>query len=320
MPPAIIAAGVVGAATIGGAALASSSSKSAAKTAANTAQNVANQNNALQGQIYGNNVALADPWRQSGLQANNTLNAMLGLGGGQSGGAPPAPANDPSMGSLTQPNALGGGGYGGPGLNSQMALSGNDLPPSGGRAYASPQQYGAPIPYNPVDSMGATGGQPPAGPASPASSNPFASWLGSTNYNFTLGQGLDAVNKGYAARGTLQSGAAMKALNNYGQNTANGYLQNYENMLANQAGVGLSATNAVMGVGTNYANQVSANNNSAGSAAGNAALAAGAQNSNLFGNVIPNALGNFVGQSNLFGSSYGGGALKNFANSTGTFG
>lgn len=113
----------------------------------------------------------------------------------------------------------------------------------------------------------------------------FNLFKNSTGYKFRVGEGMDAINSSYAGAGTLQSGAAMKAINQYGQDMASQEFGNYMNYLGNQQGVGLAGASALAGVGQNYVNTISANNNSAGAAAANAYLAKGANNpwANAFG-------------------------------------
>lgn len=112
----------------------------------------------------------------------------------------------------------------------------------------------------------------------------FDTYKSSTGYEFRVAQGNKALNSGWAGSGSLKSGAAGKAFMDYGQNIASGEFSNYMGLLANQQGVGLSGASALAGVGQNYVNNVSANNNSAGTAAANAILANGANNP--FGNAL----------------------------------
>jgi hypothetical protein len=138
----------------------------------------------------------------------------------------------------------------------------------------------------------------------------FDTFTGSDGYQFRLGQGERALNTGYAARGLLQSGAAAKALQTYGQNTASDEFGKYLGYLGGQQQTGLGAASAQAGVGQNYAGAVGANNNSAASAAGNAALNTGAQIGNFAGNAL-NALALTKGLSSSYGASgtppiYGG--------------
>lgn len=121
-------------------------------------------------------------------------------------------------------------------------------------------------------------------------------------YQFRFGEGMNALNTGYAARGLLNSGAAQKAAIQYGQNFATNEYNNRFNQLASQQGVGLTAAGAQAGVGTNYANQVSANNNVLATNNGNAAIAQANNTNALLGNLAGiggNALG--------YLSSFGGG-------------
>lgn len=121
----------------------------------------------------------------------------------------------------------------------------------------------------------------------------FRSYIDNSNYAFDLGNGQNALNQGYAAQGALQSGAAMKALEQQRQSLQNGYRGEYMGHLANQQGVGLSGASAVAGVGQNYASNVSANNNSAGTNAANAALMGGYANNQMWSG-IGNTLGNLA--------------------------
>jgi hypothetical protein len=77
MPVGIIAAGVGAAGAVAGAAINSSAVGSASQAATNAAQ----ANNALESQIYNNNVQLAQPYITSGNTAESALNGFLGLGG-----------------------------------------------------------------------------------------------------------------------------------------------------------------------------------------------------------------------------------------------
>lgn len=133
-----------------------------------------------------------------------------------------------------------------------------------------------------------------------AAKNAFNKFTGSDGYQFRLGQGLTAVNNNYATMGALNSGAALKALNDYAQGQASNEFGRYMGYLDNLDQRGMAAGSAIAGVGQNYANAVSSNNNNAAGAAGNAAIASG--------NAWSNALGSVGGGlAQTFGSSYGGG-------------
>lgn len=119
-------------------------------------------------------------------------------------------------------------------------------------------------------------------------------------YQFRMDEGNRSLNTGWAARGLLNSGAAQKAILKYGQDYASNEYGNRFNQLAQQQGVGLSAGNALAGVGTNFANSVSSQNNALASAQANSALAQGQANANIWGTAA-NALGQVGGS---FISSY----------------
>lgn len=225
------------------------SAKKAATKAADTSLQVANQNNALASDIYGQNQQALSPYMARGNVAGDQMNAMLGLGGGFQ-----AP-----QGAQTA--------YGGAGApNSMMSL------------YSGANPGGAPMGLAQQDRPVQQGPQYGVPASRPNPGDPFEVFRNSTGYQFRLGQGMDALNSGYAGAGTLQSGAAMKAAQEYGQNFASNEFGNYMGYLGNQQGVGLSGASALAGVGQNYANSVMTNNNNAGTAVANAALARGANN------------------------------------------
>lgn len=135
-----------------------------------------------------------------------------------------------------------------------------------------------------------------------ASQTALNNYLNSTGYQFTLNQGLDAAESNAASKGLLNSGSTAEALDNYGAGVAQQYGQAYEGDLAGVASTGAGAANALAGQGETYASQVSANNNSAASATGNAFLSGGSAINSLIGNALT---ANAFSQG---GSSYGGGS------------
>ena len=135
-----------------------------------------------------------------------------------------------------------------------------------------------------------------------AASAGFDAFKGSDGYQFRFNEGQKAVTAALGGRGLLDSGAAQKALQKYGQNTASAEFGNYLGYLGNQQALGLSAASAQAGVGQNYAGAVGANNNAAANAVGNAALT----NANIINGSISGVLGAY-GLSQGLGSSYGGG-------------
>ena len=218
IPTAVVAAAVGGAAMLGGAAI----SAGATKTASNAATNAANQNNALQKQLYAANTANLNPFLQTGTAANTAQANFLGLNGAQ------------------------------------------------------PQ------------------------------SQAYNNYLNSTGYNFTTSQGINAITSNRAASGLLNSGSTLKALDQFGQANAQTYGNNYLNQLGAVSGQGLTAGAAIAGVGENYGAQVSANNNSAATNVGNAAIAGANSTNNLLGQGVSALLLN-KGLSSYGGGSYSGG-------------
>jgi hypothetical protein len=129
----------------------------------------------------------------------------------------------------------------------------------------------------------------------------FQKYLNSTGYQFDYNQGLDAVAQSKAASGLLGSGSLVKALDAYGAGLAQQYGQQYVQNLEYETGLGANSANALAGQGQSYANAVSANNNSAATASGNASLAGANAINGLIGNAF-SAYGMARGA-----SSYGGG-------------
>jgi hypothetical protein len=281
MPPLLIAAGIGAVGAIGGAVISSHGASKAADAASQASQ----ANNAVQRQIYQQNTANETPFMDRGNAAGGQINDLLGLGGHAA-----VPAT-PTYGGY---GGGGGGGYGGNGGYG-----------GGGRNNGYGDGHGNIQGYNDPGQVGAVGTPAvSAQSAQDAAGNAFNQFTNSDGYQFRLGQGTNAVNTNMALRGSLGSGAAAKELLQYGQGEASNEFGKYVGMLQNQQGVGLSAANALAGIGTDYAKGISSNNNNAASAAGNAAMSS----SNAFGNAFSSIGGNIanaVQQSN--NSSYGGG-------------
>lgn len=274
MPPAIIAAGIGAVATVGGAVMASKAQKSAANKAAATAKDTAATNNALTQKIYGENKAALSPFQQRGNAAGDAINALLGL--------PGQPQPQPQQQYQQQPSF---NGIDGMRLGRMSNLGGEMMGPNN----FSAMQYG-----QPQQSVQGTVNAP-----APDYNQAFQNYQNSTGYQFRMGEGVRALDAAASAGGVRNSGAAQKALLKYGQNVGSGEFSNYLAQLANQQAVGLSGASAQAGVGQNYVNAVSANNNSAGTAAANAQLYRGQANANMYGQ-IGSAIGGVA-------SSFGGG-------------
>jgi len=127
-----------------------------------------------------------------------------------------------------------------------------------------------------------------------AANDAFGNYIQNSDYGFQFGNGANALNSGYAGNGTLQSGAAMKGLEQYRQNLQSGYRNEFTGLLGQQQAVGAGSASALAGVGQNFANASNANTQSGADAASNAALIRG-QN-NPFANALGALGGTFLGR------------------------
>jgi hypothetical protein len=304
---AIIGGAVIGAGgVVASGAMSSSAQKKAAQKASDTTLQTTQENNALAREIRSQNLQVASPFYNKGVAAGNALQELL-LGPSGSAGAPgssggalgPTPDYRAGLPSRTDwaTGALQaiGASPGADPISTLQSIHMNlnptqqqawanylDSHPDPDTVYEQRQAAGQPM-ANPVPGSAPT--------ASGGALDAFDRFRQGTNYQWRYNQGLNANRSQFATKGALDSGAAIKSAETYGQNIASGELSNYMNLLANQQGVGLSAGNAVMGVNTNYANNVTANNNNAASTTANAALISGQANANMWGTV-----GNAAGQ------------------------
>ncbi len=184
-------------------------------------------------------------------------------------------------------------------------------------ATTTPAATGTPAVVNPTTTPNALSPQTTA-------LNNFAN---SAGMQFQLQQGANEIQNMYADHGALQSGVAMKALQDYGQKTAlQNYFMPYMGLLGGQQAVGAQAGSAVAGVGSSFGNTAANINSNLGNAAtgiygnmggaiqnganaaSNAALVSGANQANLWGGV-GSAIGNLgssfinnMGSGSRFGS------------------
>ncbi len=292
------AAGIAAVATVGSAVVGAGAAKSAAKAS----QKGADAQVAAQERVYASNQAALSPYMARGNVAGDYLNAMLGLPSTASVSAAPA---------ATPQNAMAGGvsagAYGK--IDPQLA----QMFPN---AFAQQALYGQ-YPDGSVVGPGGmaqaqTGGMvqsAPAGVTQADAQNAFGNYIKNSDYGFQFATGSNGVNSGYAGNGTLQSGAAMKALEGYRQNLQAGYRGEYMGALGNQQGVGLSGASALAGVGQSYANSLGTiyGNNAANKA--NASLVAGANTGQALNSLAS------IG-SNIFGQMSNSNSLSNSVNRT----
>jgi hypothetical protein len=99
--------------------------------------------------------------------------------------------------------------------------------------------------------VGTEQGQPLPG------SGAYGGFFTSPGYQFRRDQGLQAIDRGAAARGQLGSGATIKAEQRYGDGLAASEYDSYTSRLAQLAGLGQSATAGTAAAGSSAANNIS---------------------------------------------------------------
>lgn len=272
---AIVGSAVVGA---GSSALAASKNSKAINKSTDATVQAAAENNALTRDIYNQNKQTIQPFVNTGIGAGATMNALLGI-------ATPATTYQTGTPNFSQyvqnnPDVLAEFGR----VGGQF---GNDMGAFGQYHWNTyGQGENRTMPGQQTVTMG---GSDPS-----AAQNAFSQYLNSSGYKFRLGEGINALNAGYAGSGTLQSGAAVKAALKYGQDYASNEFGNYLGYLGNQQGVGLTGANALAGVGTNYANSAANINSSTANALTNSAVAK-ANNTNAMLGGFANSAGNVAG-------------------------
>ncbi len=266
MPPAIIGGAIAAAGAVGGAVL---GGKSVGK-AADATTAAADRSAAVVERNYDLSSAALQPWQAGGLQAFNTVNSFLGLSPTQQ----TLPTQQPDAMAQFQP---GTGTINGLMTWRQRAAAAQGLPT------AQPTQQTA----QPMTQYQTSGVNPQDG---------FRQYIQNSDYGFKFGEGANAVNSGYAGAGTLQSGAAMKALEEYRQNLQQGYRGEYLGALGNQQSLGLTAAQAQAGVGGSAANSLANIYTNQGSNLANAALVGGQNNAALVNSLATIGAGIFGGK------------------------
>ena len=260
-----LAALAIGAATVGGAAI----SAGASNKAANAATQAADTSAAVQREQLTAAKNALNPYAQAGLPATGAINSLLGLTPTQSYGQPQYGPQQLAQGYDTGQQT----GYQTPYNISTDGVQGID-PWNTGQV---PWTYGQGLDPNGSGAMSLT--------TQPSAQSGFDQFRNSTGYQFRLGEGMRALNSGFAGSGMLQSGAAAKSALSLGQNMASQEFNNYLGALGNQQAMGLSAGSALAGVGQNYANSLTQINNNKADAIGNSALLNARNVNGLLGSV-----------------------------------
>ena len=132
--------------------------------------------------------------------------------------------------------------------------------------YATPFMQRGNAAGNELEGFLGLGGDPAASQAA------LQTYLNSTGYQFAKNEGMSAVTGDKAAQGLLGSGSTLESLDAFGTGLANQYGQQYVGNLENLNASGQAAQGSLAGIGENYANAVSNNNNNAATVSANAAL------------------------------------------------
>ena len=288
---------IAAAATIGGAAIASSG----ARSQANAARDTATQNNALQQSIFNQQRADLAPWRASGTAALSEINRRLGLGGQMGAVAPREGAGQPLIGTGA------GGGVAPTGYGASQYVDPRDtaMQPRNqmmdAMLTANAPEGGAP--QNVLSTDGSTGPQVlPAATGTAATANAtaptnaldpenrYGGFYASPGYQVRFDEGQRGINANRAASGSLQSGDAMRALTRYGQDYASNEFNTQLNQLFSVAGLGQTATGQGNALAGQYGAQVGQNNQNAS----NALQSSYGTQANAWGNALGNIGGNIA--------------------------
>lgn len=243
-------------ASVGGAVLGSAISADAAGDAADTQAAATDRATRLQKEMFDKQVELQAPFREAGLTANNKLMYMLGLGGTSSGTGTP---DD---------------------LDTWARANGYTMPV--GRGWTTEERANLDPYYQKYVTDFKADQQQSIDPNDPEYGSlmrrfGMADFEADPGYQFRMDEGMRGVEGSAAARGGLLSGAAMKAIQKYGQGLAsqeygNAYNRftsdqtNQYNRLAGIVNTGQGATNQVSNAAGQFGQQAGSNIIGAGNA------------------------------------------------------
>lgn len=299
------------AAAIGGSLI----SADAAGNAADAQKDAANQTNATNRAMSQQQIALQEPFRNTGVAANNRLMELMGLDMGYS-----QDTADQIYRDLRQKNSEEHAAQFGFTYDGAPAWAAAEIAATEAKLREEAKRI-AKLQYNPntanrSDDFGSLNTK--------FSNEQFEKDPG---YQFRMDEGMRGVEGGAAARGGLLSGAALKAINKYGQGFAsneygNAYSRfendktNTYNRLAGLVNSGQGAANQM----SNTAGQFAQNNANAMGAYGNAAAAGYMGQANAINQGIGQAA-NIYQQNqlmNMIRNPSGGGGFVNMGTATGT--
>jgi hypothetical protein len=280
---------VGGVASVAGSLIGGSKNSKAISKASDAQAAATKEATALQRDIYNKNVAIQQPFLNTGQAAMGQINALLGLN------TAPAASGTPQTNPALAPVPAGDDPRR---VNPRGFLTQIIRGMHEGGQYVDQEtldRLGISSPVNTLPAQGTA-----AQPTQVSANDAYNQFKNYTGYQTRLNEGLNSINGGYAASGTLQSGAALKALNRFGQDYASNEFGNYMGYLGQQQQLGPGAANALAGVGTNYANAAGNLAMQNGNNIANAAIAK-ANNSNSMWQGIAGGIGSIFGNSSFGG-------------------
>jgi hypothetical protein len=283
------------------------SSKAAGNAADQQAQS-GRESLALQKEMFDKNIALQEPFRQNGLNASNRLQQLMGLSSGTASASGVPGASGGLSAEQLRAELLG-----------QYTTTAAPNPADGANwtidndnRYYTPQPGEQTIDENGLQAaiqarmsqqaqpsqQSQQQGDPAYG--SLAKSFTMADFIKDPGYEFRMTEGQKGVENSAAARGGLLSGAAMKAMQKYGQDFASNEFQNSYNRfnndqttqfnrLSGMAGSGQTAATQQGNAATNYGQR--AGDTMTG--IGNAQAAGTVGSANAWSNGIGGAVNNY---------------------------
>jgi len=267
--PAAVALGI---GAVGSAAIGASASRSAGRQVQQSTDRAAD----LQNQQFQQMLRLQMPSYQRSEGAADYYSRLLGIPGASQGQAMPMNYGQPGM--MT--------GQAGTGAGWQARMGGGEFPGGSmtGGGYQQPQQempsyagggydgpqinpgvgYTKPGDAGPQINPGGpqmTPGQPAQPGVSPGGTGQGQQSMydyirNMPGYQDQLQQGIGAIDRAASARGSINSGQRMKALNDYGQRTFGGFYNDYLNRVGQMAGQAPVIAQGLGQQGMNYASNV----------------------------------------------------------------
>jgi hypothetical protein len=140
-------------------------------------------------------------------------------------------------------------------------------------------------------------------------SGDFSSFRASPDYQYTMSQALQGVDKSAASRGALYNGGTSVDLLNAASGIASQQYNSYYNKLAGLAQTGYGAASNLGSIGANAAGQIGAQLTNSGNAQAQGYINSANANSNFYGqaaNALGTAYGNYQNGTSSYGSTGSG--------------